>query len=192
MIHPNIQNFFPDNKETQEMFSEICNQSSKKNNELLEFIKWHQDTNKQVIQEIEESQSVDFEDKIRRKIWAEDFLSDYDEKIRKMRKTSNMVFERFHILKKTHFEKSILAKPENKKKIVKIMNVFLNKEELLIGKIIFSYREMWFLAKHIREPRFQLGSTIEYKKWVDANVSNLKKLDKSLEAILMEIKKWKE
>ena len=86
ITYPNIQNFFPNNKETLETFSDICNHSSEKNKELLEFIKWHQDTNKQVIQEIEESQSVDFEDKTRGKIWAEDFLSDYDEKIRKMRK----------------------------------------------------------------------------------------------------------
>ena len=192
MIHPNIQNFFPNDKETLEIFSDICNQSSKKNKGLSEFIKWHQDTNKQVIQEIKESQEIDFEDETKGKRWAENFLSDYDEKIRKMRKTSNLVFERFHILKKTHFEKSILAKPENEEKIVKTMNVFLNKEELLIGKIIFSYREMWFLAKHLREPKFQLGSTTEYKKWVNSNITNLKKLDKSLEMISMEIKKWKE
>ena len=192
MIHPNIQNFFPDNKETLEIFSDIGNQHFRKNNELSEFIKWHQDTNKQVIQEIEDSQDIDFGDQVERKIWAENFLSDYDKKIRKMRNTSNLVFERFHILKKTHFEKLILAKPENEKKIIKIMDVFLNKEELLIGKIIFSYREIWFLAKHIKEPKFQLGSIREYRKWVNANIANLKKLDKSLEMILTEIKRWKE
>ena len=192
MIHPQIQNFFPNNKETLEIFSDICNQHSKKNKELSEFIKWHQDTNKQVIQEIEESQEIDFEDEIKGKRWAENFLSDYDEKIRKMRNISNLVFERFHILKKTHFEKLVLAKPENEKKIIKIMNVFLNKEELLIGKIIFSYREMWFLAKSINDPKFRLGSINEYKKWVNANITNLKKLDKSLEIILIEIKRWKE
>ena len=192
MIHPNIQDFFPDNKETLQMFSEICNHSSKKNKELSEFIKWHQDTNKQVIEEIVESQKINFEDKTIGAKWAENFLSEYDEKIRKMRNTSNMVFERFHILKKTHFEKSIFAKPENKIKITKIMNIFLNKEELLIGKIIFSYRELWFLAKHINEPEFQLGTIIQYRKWVDANITNLKKLDKSLEMISGEIKKWKE
>ena len=192
MIHPQIQNFFPNNKETLEIFSDICNQNSKKNEGLSEFIKWHQDTNKQVIQEIEESQEIDFEDEIKGKRWAENFLSDYDEKIRRMRNISNLVFERFHILKKTHFEKLVLAKPENEKKIIKIMNVFLNKEELLIGKIIFSYREMWFLAKSINDPKFCLGSINEYKEWVNANIINLKKLDKSLEIILIEIKRSKE
>ena len=83
MIHPNIQDFFPDNKGTLQMFSEICNHSSKKNKELSEFIKWHQDTNKQVIKEIEESQKIDFEDKTIGTKWAEKFLSEYDEKIRK-------------------------------------------------------------------------------------------------------------
>ena len=192
MIHPKIQNFFPDDKQTLEVFSDICNQDSRKNEGLYEFIKWHHDTNKQVIQEIKDSQEIDFRDETKGKTWAENFLSDYDEKIRKMRKTSNMVFERFHILKKTHFEKLILAKEDNEKKVGKIMDVFLNKEELLIGKIIFAYREMWFLAKHTREPKFQLGSINEYTKWADANIDNLKKLDKSLEMILTEIKKWKE
>ena len=72
-----------------------------------------------------------------------------------------------------------------------MMDIFLNKKELLIGKLIFAYRENWFLANQISKPNFKLGSIQSYKIWVQNNYVNLKKLDKSLEIIYQEISKWK-
>ena len=69
---------------------------------------------------------------------------------------------------------------------------FLNKKELLIGKIIFAYREIWFLANQIHHPDFNIGYVKKYKEWNDRNFPNLQKLDKSLGNIHCEILKWKQ
>ena len=69
------------------------------------------------------------------------------------------------------------------------MNTFLNQNGLLIGKIIFTYREHWFLANQISNPDFKLGSIKEFQSWEEENFENILKLQKGLENIHLEIKK---
>ncbi len=71
------------------------------------------------------------------------------------------------------------------------MQVFLNKKELLVGKIIFSYRELWFVANQITDHNFKLGSVNRYQRWVEENYSNLKSVKNMLENIKEEISKQK-
>ena len=190
MIHPTIALVFPDNEKTVTVFSQIC-KKIKNVNELLEFITWHLDVNKEVIREITHVQSINLSKEIDAKKWANEFLLNYEEKIRQMRHVSNQVFDRFHKLKDNEFSNIINNDIEFKSQILEIMQVFLNRKELLIGKIIFAYREFWFLANKIQNPNFKLGSIKKYKEWVKSNFSNLKELDKSLEIIHNEILNWK-
>ena len=132
-----------------------------------------------------------FQKKQNAKKWANEFLINYEEKIRQMRFVSNQVFHRFHKLKENEFSNIIKNDVKFKNEILEIMQIFLNKKELLIGKIIFAYREFWFLANQIQNPDFKLGSIKKYKEWVKGNFSNLKELDKSLEIIRDEILNWK-
>ncbi|MGI9567839.1 MAG: hypothetical protein ACR2LL_12615 [Nitrosopumilus sp.] len=190
MIHPTINLVFPDNDKSALFFSWIC-QRIKKIDELAEFIKWHLDVNKEVIREIANTQNIDFSNESESRKWAKEFLQNYEEKIRRMRQVSNLVFERFYKLKENEFEKIIDENEDREEKIAEMMQIFLNRKELLIGKIIFAYRETWFLANQINNPDFKLGSIKKYKKWVKDNFSNLKELDKSLEIIHTEIARWK-
>ena len=59
MIHPTITLVFPDNEKTVTVFSQIC-KKTRNVNDLLEFIKWHLDVNKEVIREIGHVQNIDF------------------------------------------------------------------------------------------------------------------------------------
>ncbi len=103
-----------------------------------------------------------------------------------MRKNSNQIFDRFHELD-TEFKKIIQNELEKESK--DIMQVFLNKQELLVGKIIFSYRELWFLANRIVNSNFKIGSINVYQKWVKENYSNLKSVKNTLEQIEREVSK---
>ena len=190
MIHPTITLVFPDNKKAVTVFSQIC-KKIKNVNELLEFITWHLDVNKEVIREIIYIQSVDLSKEADAKKWANEFLLNYEEKIREMRYISNQVFDRFHKLKRNELSNIINDDIKFENQVLEIMQVFLNRKELLIGKIIFAYREFWFLANQIQNPNFKLGSIKKYKEWVKSNFSNLKELDKSLEIIHDEILNWK-
>ena len=187
MIHPTISLVFQDN-ETRKFFTWISKEISNKE-KLLEFIKWHLDVNKEVINEIMITQKINFSDSTDAKKWAENFLVNYEKKIRNMRQISNLVFERFFQLKNNEFDRIISKNRDKEEEIKNMMNVFLNKQELLIGKIIFSYREAWFLANQICDPDFKLGSIKNYKIWVNNNFSNLKELNKSLCIIYREISK---
>ena len=190
MIHPTITLVFPDNEKTVMVFSQIC-KKTRNVNELLEFITWHLDVNKEVIREIAHVQNIDFSKETEAEKWASEFLINYEEKIRQMRFVSNQVFDRFHMLKENEFSNIIKNDVKFKNEILEIRQIFLNKKELLIGKIIFAYRESWFLANQIQNPDFKLGSIKRYKEWVKGNFSNLKELDKSLEIIRDEILNWK-
>ena len=127
---------------------------------LKEFIKWHLDANKQVIEEILKIKQIDLRNSANVKKWADEFLKNYDKNIRELREISNKVFDRFQYLKKNDFEKLINDHPEQREKIENMMKSFLNQNGLLIGKIIFTYREPWFLANQVSNPEFKLG-TIE-------------------------------
>mgnify|MGYP000383271253 CR=1 FL=1 len=105
-----------------------------------------------------------------------------------MRKNSNQVFERFHELK-SEFTKIIPKNHEYDKESKSIMQVFLNRQELLVGKIIFSYRELWFLANQISNSNFKIGSVKDYQEWVKTNYSNLKRVKEMLQEIEREISK---
>lgn len=190
MIHPVIESVFPDENKSKMFFSSIS-QKIKKIDGFLEFIKWHSDVIEEVILEIEKVQHIDFSNKELTKQWSNEFLSNYEEKIRKMRNISNLVFDRFHELKDDEFDKIMIKEEKLGLEIKEMMDIFLNKKELLIGKLIFAYRENWFLANQISNPDFKLGSIQNYKIWVQNNYVNLKKLDKSLEIIYQEISKWK-
>ena len=190
MIHPKIELVFPDEGKSKIFFSQIS-QKIKKIEEFLEFINWHSKVIKQVITEIENTQKIDFSNKELARKWSNDFLINYDEKIRNMRNISNLVFDRFRKLKNEEFDNMILEEKHLAPEIKEMMDIFLNKKELLIGKLIFAYRENWFLANQISNPDFKLGSISNYKIWVKENYENLRKLDKALEIIYQEISKWK-
>lgn len=190
MIHPNITIVFPNKDKSISLVSQIC-KNIRKVDDLLEFIKWHLDVNKVVIKEIVNIQSVDFSKEADARKWANEFLLNYEKKIREMRYISNLVFDRFYKLKNYEFAKIIFENEDYEKELIEFMQIFLNKKELLIGKIIFAYRETWFLANQIYDPNFKLGSLKKYKEWVNDNFSNLKEIDKSLEIIYDEISKWK-
>ena len=98
MIHPVIESVFPDEDKSKIFFSSIS-QKMKKIDEFLEFIKWHSNVIKEVILEIGKVQHIDFSNKELVKQWSNEFLTNYEEKIRKMRNISNLVFDRFHELK---------------------------------------------------------------------------------------------
>ena len=72
------------------------------------------------------------------------------------------------------------------------MKIFRNQNGLLIGKLIFAYRETWFVARKIDQPHFKIGSIPEYQEWVKENIENLKTLNESLKIIQYSISNWKE
>ena len=191
MIHPIMTKVFSNNDEIVFFFSWVCSKISSVD-KLEEFIKWHFELSNQVIEEIVHIQKLDFLDHIMIKKWAKNYLDEYEDKIRAMRHTSNLVFSRFHELKNKEFNRIMLENKDHEKEITEMMNIFLNRKELLIGKLIFAYRETWFLAKHIHNPDFKLGTVKAYKDWADENISNLKDTRQSLEIIYREISKWKE
>ena len=187
MIHPVITEIFSDDKKISSFFVWISNYLEKKKR-LREFFVWHLEVISEVINEIENSKKINFLEKKETEQWAIKFLKNYEEKIREMRNTSNQIFERFHELK-TEFKKIILKEQKFEKESNEIMQVFLNKEELLIGKIIFSYRELWFVANQITDSNFKLGSINKYQEWVEENYSNLKGVKNVLACIEKEISK---
>lgn len=191
MIHPTIEIVFQADEESTKIFAWICSKIEKID-ELEEFIRWHLDVNEEVIREITNTQKINFSNEQDAKKWATKFLDEYDEKIRAMRQKSNQIFQRYHELKNNQFKQIIINNSEYKEKVTKIMQIFLNKKELLIGKIIFSFRELWFVANHILDSTFKLGSISKYEEWVRTNISNLKKLSRSLKVIHTETSKWKE
>lgn len=191
MIHPVITKIFPNKDESTLIFSWICSKINRIE-QLEEFIKWHVDLNKEVVKEIALVREMDFSKEANVKKWAKNYLETYEEKIRKMRHVSNLVFSRFHRLMNGELKKIILENKNQEQKITSMMGVFLNKKELLIGKMIFAYRETWFLANHIHYPGFKLGTIEQYKKWTDENIANLKEIGEDLENMQKEIAKWKE
>ena len=191
MIHPIITKIFSNNDETKSFFSWLCSKI-RSVDKFEEFIKWHFELSNQVIEEIIHTQKLDFSDHITVKNWAKNYLDEYEEKIRMMRHTSNLVFSRFHELKNNEFNRIIVENKNHEKEITEMMNVFLNKKEVLIGKLIFAYRETWFLANHIHNTDFKLGTVKAYKNWAVVNIDNLKDTRQSLGIIHKEISRWKE
>ena len=187
MVHPIITEIFSNDKKVIEFFEWISNQIEDKKR-LEQFIKWHLEVISEVIIEIEKTGNVDFSNKDEAKKWANEFLKNYDEKIRKMRENSNQIFKRFHQLQ-TEFRNIIPKGHEFDRKSESIMGVFLNKQELLVGKIIFSYRELWFLANQITNSNFKIWTIEDYQIWIKANFSNLKSVKIMLQEIESAIKK---
>ncbi|QDI88238.1 hypothetical protein Nisw_01165 [Candidatus Nitrosopumilus sp. SW] len=185
MIHPTITEIFSDDSKANLFFKWISNQI-KERKKMQEFLHWHVEVISEVISEVNKTQKIDFFEKNETEQWAKDFLKNYDEKIRKMRNISNQIFERFHELK-TEFKEIIPKDHKYEKESNETMQIFLNKHELLVGKIIFSYRELWFLANHITDSNFKLGSIKKYQEWVDENYTNLKNVKKELKNIEKEI-----
>ena len=190
MVHPEIKEIFSNKEETEIFFEWISKQMDEKGR-LLQFFKWHIDVISEVINEIEITQKINLSDKNEAETWANIFLKNYDEKIRIMRKNSNHIFERFHELK-SQFDKIITLHKQHQEESEEIMQVFLNKHELLVGKIIFSYRELWFLANRIKNSNFKIGSIFEYHEWVKNNFSKLKRNKETLEDIKLLINSRKD
>ena len=182
MIHPIIQELFDNQKDGIDLFSWICEKSDNIE-EIEEFIMWHMNSNKLVIDEIARIKRIDFTNSESLKKWANEFLGNYNKRIRELRETSNKVFDRFQHLKKNNFERLCNRYPEQKKRIEKMMNSFLNRDGLLIGKIIFTYREPWFLANHVSDPDFELGSIENFEKWEKENFECILRLQRELESI---------
>lgn len=187
LVHPVITEIFSDEKNVNLFFVWMSNKMEDKKR-LQEFFKWHLEAVSEVIDEIDNTKKINFLEKNKAKQWATVFLKNYESKIRKMRYTSNQIFDRFHELK-TEFGEIIAKEQRFEKESNNIMKVFLNKEELLVGKIIFSYRELWFVANQITNPNFKLGSVDRYREWVSKNYSNLKEIKNMLESIEKEISK---
>ncbi len=185
MVHPVITEIFSNDEKATKFFVNISSQLEKKE-KLQQFFIWHLEVISEVIDEIEKTRKINFSDKIENERWANEFLNEYDEKIRRMRKNSNQIFDRFHELD-TEFKKIIPNEHEKESK--DIMQVFLNKQELLVGKIIFSYRELWFLANQFVNSNFKIGTINEYEEWVKGNYSNLKSIKNMLQLIEREISK---
>ena len=188
MIHPTVQGLFDDETKGVKLFSWIC-EKSENVDEIKEFIKWHLDANKQVIEEILKIKQIDLSNSMNAKKWADGFLENYDKNIRELREISNKVFDRFQYLKKNNFEELMNNQPKQREKIENMMSLFLNQNGLLIGKVIFIYREPWFLANQISNPDFKLGTIKEYRKWEEDNFENILKLQKGLENIHLEIRR---
>ena len=181
MVHPVITEIFSD-EENVILFFERMSSQIKQKERLVQFFRWHLEVISEVINEIDKTAKINFSKKDESENWAKEFLRNYDEKIRKMRKNSNQVFERFHELK-TEFGKIIPKENQHKKESDEIMQVFLNRQELLIGKIIFAYRELWFVANQINDSNFKIGSINDYQEWVKDNYSNLKNVKIMLQRI---------
>ena len=188
MIHPRIEIIFPYQDESVKLFDWICNKINQPN-KLEEFINLHIKVNEEVIKEITITEKIDLANKKDAINWSSNFLENYEEKIRKMRNASNLVFQRFHELNE---EIQKIKTHDKHNDIDELMSLFLNRNGLLIGKIIFAYRETWFVANKIQQPDFKIGSVKEYKSWVKANLTNLKTLNNSLKTIQSNISKWKE
>ena len=187
MVHPRFGILFPQEEKSVKLFDWICSKT-KEPQKLEEFIRWHIEINQEAINEILYTQKIDLENKKEATTWASEFLKNYDEKIRNMRDTSNLVFQRFQEINKKIKENHI----ENQQEIDNLMKVFRNQNGLLIGKLIFAYRETWFVARKIDQPHFEIGSISEYQDWVNENIENLKTLNKSLQIFQDNISKWKE
>ncbi|KFM19719.1 hypothetical protein AAA799P11_00459 [Marine Group I thaumarchaeote SCGC AAA799-P11] len=186
-MHPVITEIFSNDKNADSFFLWVSNRVKEKKS-LEEFFSWHLEVISEVINEIDVTKEINFLDKKEANKWAIEFLKNYDKKIRKMRNASNQIFERFHELK-IEFNEIISKENKFQKESKNAMQVFLNKEELLVGKIIFSYREIWFVANQITNSDFKLGSIGKYQKWVEENYSNLKKVKDTLQHIEKEISK---
>ena len=187
MVHPIFGILFPHEDKSVKLFNSICNKT-KEPQRLEEFIKWHIEINQEVINEVSITQKIDFGNKQDATEWASEFLKNYDQKIRDMRNTSNLVFQRFQEINKKIQEN----KTEENQEMKNLMKIFRNQNGLLIGKLIFAYRETWFVARKIDQPHFKIGSIPEYQEWVKENIENLKTLNKSLKVIQDSISKWKE
>ena len=185
MVHPVITEIFSNEEKAILFFERISNQIKQKE-KLKQFFKWHLEVISEVINEIDKTTKVNFSEKDESEDWAKEFLRNYDEKIRKMRKNSNQVFERFHELK-IEFRQIIPKVDQYEKESEEIMQVFLNKQELLIGKIIFAYRELWFVANQINDSNFKIGSINDYQEWVKMNYLNLKSVKIMLQQIQQKI-----
>jgi len=161
LVHPAITEVFSNDEEASLFFMWISNQMEHKRR-LEEFFRLHIEVISEVINEIENTERINFLNKNEAELWAIEFLENYEEKIRKMRNSSNQIFERFHELK-TEFEKIISKEHKFEKEANDIMQVFLNKEELFVGKIIFLYRELWFVANQITDKDFEIGPLTNIK-----------------------------
>ena len=186
VVHPIFGILFPQEDKTIKLFNWICHKT-KNPEQLEEFIRWHIEINQEVIDEVSTTQKIDLQNKEDAAKWASEFLKDYDEKIRDMRNTSNLVFQRFQ-----EINKKIKDNHDESQEINNLIRIFRNQNGLLIGKLIFAYRETWFVARKIDQPRFEIGSISEYQKWVKENIENLKALNKSLKIFQDSISKWKE
>ena len=187
MVHPTFGILFPQEEKSVKLFDWICSKT-KEPQKLEEFIRWHIEINQEAINEILYTQKIDLENKKEATTWASEFLKNYDEKIRNMRDTSNRVFQRFHEINKKIQENN----EDDQTEIYNLMKIFRNQNGLLIGKLIFAYRETWFVARKIDQPHFEIGSISEYQNWVNENIHNLKPLNKSLQTFQNKVSKWKE
>ena len=187
VIHPKFGTLFPQEEASMKLFDWICS-ITKEPQKLEEFIRWHIEINQEAIKEILITKKIDFQNEKEATTWASEFLKNYDEKIRNMRNTSNLVFQRFQ-----EIDKKIQEDETNKQAgINDLMKIFRNQNGLLIGKLIFAYRETWFVARKIDQPHFEIGSISEYQEWVKVNLQNLIDLNRSLQTFQKNISKWKE
>ena len=175
MVHPN----FSTEVEKLENLKNVITTSKIISNETQkDFFLMHLNLINEVILEFENVRKIQPKNIQTLENWAHDFLDNYDYKIRDMRKRSDIVFQKYQSLSEFLSE---LAMDESKKKT--ILTYFRNSEGLLIGKIIFAYRENWFLAKHVKFSEFQFGTISDYENWVEGNLDKLKKINEGIKEI---------
>ena len=176
MVHPNFSREVENLEELKNTFSTNHEIISDKNQK--DFLLMHVNLIKEVILEFENVLGINPKNIKMLEKWAYEFLDNYDFKIRDMRKRSDIVYEKYLVLRELLSDLNI---EESKKKI--ILNYFRNSDGLLIGKLIFAYRENWFLAKHVKFSEFQFGTISEYETWVEENLEKLKKIHEGMKEI---------
>ena len=178
MVHPKMPRL--SDRHVSEMIRHV--QGGRCAGMLDELVALHMDLNSQVIKAIERARDADLNDVRRARAWAGEFLSKYDWTIRQMRDTSNKAFQLLSSL----MEGCTKAGSGNAGRLgdgTRPLAAFSDGTGPLAGKIIFAYRELWFVARHVTEPGFEMGDVAGYQRWRDENLPNLIALDRSLSAV---------
>ena len=132
MIHPIVQELFDEESKGAETFHGYV-KIPDNIEEIDEFIKWHQDANRQVIDEILKIKKIDSGNSEMLRNWAVEFLENYDKNIRELREISNKVFERFQYLKKNNFEKLKNEHPNHGEEI-RTNDEFISKSKWIVDR----------------------------------------------------------
>ena len=185
MIHPTVRNLFVGRPDHIRLFGWVCQEEGAAGSaeRLEEFVRLHVDASSQVAGGIREAMQTDLSDPQTAGAWADTFLEEYDGRIRGLRRTSDRVFDTFRYLRTDVFAGLSRRHPDREEEIGHLARAFSDSNGPLIGKIIFAYRELWFLARHIRDPGFETGSVRGFLGWAESNLPDIARMQGWLEAM---------